>query len=54
MSSIQGVSSATTASFLQLQKPAAPPISKDKDRDGDVDRSGTADQDKGKHINVQA
>jgi hypothetical protein len=54
MSSIQGVSSATTASSLQLPKPAAPPVTKDKDRDGDVDRTGTADQDKGKSIDVQA
>jgi hypothetical protein len=54
MSSIQGVSSATTASFLQLQKPAAPPVAKDKDHDGDVDQVGLPDQDKGKNINLQA
>ena len=54
MSSIQGVASSTAASSLQLQKPAAPPVVKDKDQDGDVDKAGAADRDKGNHINTQA
>ncbi len=54
MSSIQGVSSATTASSLQLQKPATPPVAKDKDHDGDVDKAGTADRDKGHTLDLKA
>jgi hypothetical protein len=54
MSSIQGVSSATTANSLQLQKPAPAPVAKDKDHDGDVDKAGPADVDKGNNITHNA
>ncbi len=54
MSSIQGVSSATAANSLQLQKPAAAPVAKDRDHHGDVDKAGPVDRDKGNNINVKA
>lgn len=54
MSSIQGVSSATAPSPVQLQKLAPPTVAKDKDRDGDVDQPGVVDQDRGSRINLTA
>jgi hypothetical protein len=54
MSSIQGLSSATTPSPLQPQRLAPPPVAKDRDHDGDVDKPGVADNDKGSRINLTA
>jgi hypothetical protein len=54
MSSIQGVSSAHAPSPLQLQKLTPPPAVKDKDHDGDVDKPGVVDNDKGSRINLTA
>jgi hypothetical protein len=54
MSSIQGISSATAPSPAQLQKLAPPPAVKDKDHDGDVDKPGAVDSDKGKYVNLTA
>jgi hypothetical protein len=54
MSSIQGVSPAVTSSSPQFQKPAAPAVARDKDHDGDVDKAGAIDNDKGNHINLTA
>jgi len=53
MSSIQGISSATSATALQIQKPAAQPARRDPDHDGDVDKAGAADRDKGNKIDLQ-
>jgi hypothetical protein len=54
VSSIQGVSSATAPSPTQFQKLAQPPAVKDRDHDGDVDKPGVVDNDKGSHINLTA
>ena len=54
MSSIQGVSSAATTSPVQLQSIQAPAVARDKDHDGDVDKAGAVDNDKGNHINLTA
>jgi len=53
MSSISGLSSAPTQSYLPPQSfTAATP--KDKDHDGDVDKAGAIDKDKGNNLNVTA
>jgi hypothetical protein len=51
MSSIQGISAAASPAPAQLQKPVAPPVR--RDNDGDVDKAGTADRDKGNKIDVK-
>lgn len=53
MGSIQGISSRPPVSAPQLQKPAVPPAPRDRDQDGDVDRPGAIDRDKGNHLDIQ-
>ncbi len=54
MGSIQAVTSSPTTSALQYQKPAQPAVPQGKDQDGDVDKAGAADRDKGNNLNVMA
>jgi hypothetical protein len=54
MSAIQGVSSTTTPVPPQVQQPSTPPVRKDKDHDGDFDKAGAVDKDKGNIVNLQA
>jgi hypothetical protein len=54
MSSIQGFSSATASTSFQPQKVTPPAVPKDKDHDGDVDKPGAVDKDKGNNVNLTA
>ncbi len=54
MSSISGLSSAPTQSYLPPQSFTAAAAPKDKDHDGDVDKAGAIDKDKGNNLNVTA
>ena len=53
MSSIQGVSSANSGLAVHAQKPVVQPAPKAQDSDGDVDKKGAVDRDKGNKIDVQ-
>jgi len=52
--SIQGVSSASSSLPVQTPRPAVQPVAKVSDRDGDIDRAGSMDRDKGRLIDMQA
>ncbi|MEI6592139.1 MAG: hypothetical protein WCL47_02785 [Holophagaceae bacterium] len=54
MGPVQGVSSSTLQSSYQVQRVAAAAVPKDKDYDGDVDKAGAVDKDKGNLINLLA
>lgn len=51
MSSIQGVTSAPPVRAPQVQKPVVQPVH--RDTDGDADKAGAVDRDKGTKVDVQ-
>jgi hypothetical protein len=54
MSAIHGISSSVASSSLQAQRIAPPAVTKDKDHDGDIDKPGVVDKDKGNNVNLTA
>lgn len=56
MSSIQGISPTVTTNLLQIQKQQLPAqaMSQAQDHDGDTDKAGGVDTDKGTVINLTA